>query len=69
MSEIIEPCQAPNLKSLYTIDIVRKLGTRNEIDNFSTEKFDKIVKLFSEKFDLMFLTFKFEDIPTVARRT
>ena len=53
-----------NLKSLYTIDIVRKLGTRNEIDNFSTEKFNKIVKLFSEKYDLDVLDFQIrEDMP------
>jgi hypothetical protein len=64
VSEIIEPCQAPNLKSLYTIDIVRKLGIRNEIDNFSTEKFDKVVKLFNEKFDLDILDFQIrEDVP------
>ena len=53
VSEIGEPMASSKLKIISVqLDIVRKLGTRNEIDNFSTEKFDKIVKLCSEKFDL-----------------
>jgi len=57
VNEIIEPCQAPNLKSLMTINIVRELGARNEISNFSIEKFDEVVSLFSEEQDLDVLDF------------
>lgn len=57
VDEIIEPCQAPNLKSSLTINIVRELGARNEIDNFSIEKFNEVVSLFSEEQELDVLDF------------